>query len=180
MSKIEDWTVIDGGGKGERKETNMTADICQVCGDDGPDMRHVGVECFYSVQELVPDAEEQIFFVEIPDDGTYLGYKRKYPAGVRERFKTDRTSTNERDVETIHMKTVEAPIPAIRLQEISVYSIRCCKSCRAGFLGVFKRWREGEFREGEGEGNIPVRINGTTRMLTEEEYREFSKERRLT
>lgn len=33
---------------------------CQVCGQVDEDIRHVGVECFYAVDEVVPEAEEQL------------------------------------------------------------------------------------------------------------------------
>ena len=35
----------------------LNKSVCQVCGDNGPDMRHVTVETLYDVSEFVPKAE---------------------------------------------------------------------------------------------------------------------------
>lgn len=69
------------------------------------------------------------------------------------------------------------------------YYLLICKSCRARLLGALQGWanecrslrgdpkdHDGQPSEDDPERNIPVRINGTTRMLTVDEYAAFEEE----
>jgi len=55
------------------------------------------------------------------------------------------------------------------------YSIRTCKSCRGSFLDVLKQWTEGGFVEAV--RNIPVRVQGRTVMMNDEEWKAHTAER---
>ena len=68
---------------------------------------------------------------------------------------------------------------------LRLYQIRTCKNCRGDFIGLLRRWINGEFvdvamREGlpksgdEGEErNIPLRVDGATVMVTRSEWERF-------
>lgn len=142
---------------------------CPICKREMEDTRHVGVECFYAVDEVVPTIQKSLIFVEVPEDVTLWGITRRYSGGTRDKF----SSTQEGNVK--HLKSTQEPLSPdkIRLVEESLYSQTCCKSCRADFLAVFKRWCSGDFVTPEGDGRIPIRINGAVKYLTEEEYKKF-------
>jgi len=156
----------------------MTDEVktCPICNREMEDRRHVGVECGYAVNEFVPWAEQILHFVECDEEGAYWGYTRRYPAGTRDEFNVGKVE--ERDGYTYtKVDTEQHPIDKIRLYEKMVYSVECCKACRADFLAIFGRWARGEYISHEGYGDIPVRIGGTIKRLTPEEYEEYKKER---
>ena len=54
-----------------------------------------------------------------------------------------------------------------------LWTIRTCKDCRGDFLGILRRWTNGEFitqTRGRSERNIPVRVDGRVIMMTAEEW----------
>lgn len=64
------------------------------------------------------------------------------------------------------------------------YLLRTCKACRGDLLGRLREWREERVKLREAEkdhdghllqsaGNIPVRVDGRTVMMMEEEYDEW-------
>jgi len=122
---------------------------CKVCGNKTEDMRHVGVECFYKVNEddIVPDADERQFFSEVGEDSSIWGKTRRYKSGTVDRFEIIDHGKDDRGVGHTELVPHQDPVPPIRLRENVLFSIDCCKSCRADFLQVFKRWRNGEFKE---------------------------------
>ena len=66
--------------------------------------------------------------------------------------------------------------PKLEEEEDGLYFVRICKACRADFLEMLGKFCRGELRKSDTKGaNIPVRIGGTTRMLTLEEYDEWKK-----
>src|SRR4051794_12512870 len=62
---------------------------------------------------------------------------------------------------------------------LSTFGATVCKDCRGDLIGLLRRWRTGEFSlrltepfDAENNPrNIPVRIDGTARMMSEPEYR---------
>jgi hypothetical protein len=145
--------------------------FCPVCQGDMDDTRHVGVECFYEVHEVVPSAEKRPFFSEVEETASIWGTTRRYPAGTKDKRRVIKTGENSSKIETD-----QVPIPAIRLYENHLYRVTCCKSCRGDFLQVFGKWSRGELRprrQDDDEANIPVRVNGATVMMTRTEYDQF-------
>jgi len=68
--------------------------------------------------------------------------------------------------------------------------MRICKTCRGRFLKMLKEWfryctnfrdtpknHDGCVEEFDEERNIPVRINGATVMMDEEEFKQYNKEK---
>jgi hypothetical protein len=142
--------------------------FCPVCGGEMEDSRHVSVECFYDVQEVVPTAEMQTIFREVPAEGTFWGTTRRYSGGTK-----DRHVISTVDEKTTKVDIEQDPVPAIRLLEQHVYSVTCCKSCRADFLNMFAKWSKGRLRarqDDNDERNIPVRVRGATVMMTLAEF----------
>ena len=126
---------------------------CMVCGEkDDPDIRHVGVECGYMVNEddIVPDAKEEQIFREIPEDFPLWGVSRRYANGTRDEFEVetlaDTITRGGSRVSHSKINTTQVPVPPIRLAQDAVFTITCCKSCRSDFLQVLKRWRNGEYK----------------------------------
>lgn len=145
-----------------------TDTFCPVCEGDMEDTRHVGVECFYDVNEVVPSAEKRPVFQEVSEGASIWGMTRRYPAGTRDKHSTHKTGESSYKIET-----AQEPIAAIRLVENQIYSVTCCKSCRADFLDMFGKWAKGELRprrDDSDEATIPVRVNGATVMMTQAEY----------
>ncbi len=122
-------------------------DRCPVCRKMCEDIRHVGVECFYRVNEVAPKMKEQLVLQEVHENAPYWGVTRAYPAGTRDEFSA-RQKTGEPN--TTIIDTTQVPIPAVRLLEKTLYTIQCCKPCRGDFLELLKKWTNGEFkRKGE-------------------------------
>jgi hypothetical protein len=120
---------------------------CQVCKKRVEDIRHVGVECFYDVHEIVPKAEKKEFFQEVSKKEVYWGYTRHYPypAGKRDKFHTEDGGKSKYGTPITKVINEPVEIPGIRLLETAVYSIQCCKQCRGDFLAEFKKWACGDF-----------------------------------
>jgi len=62
-------------------------------------------------------------------------------------------------------------------EQRSTFGATVCKNCRGDLIGLLRRWRAGEFsnpqEEWDDEGhirNIPVRIDGSTRMMSVTEF----------
>ena len=110
----------------------MTEQYCPICCREMHDQRHVLVECFYQVDEIVKSAK---------------------PTSITKRI--GETTENRRCM---------------------AYQVNCCKQCRGEFMGMMKRWSEGEFIEvDDKDATVPVRINGATRMMTVEQYENWKK-----
>jgi hypothetical protein len=101
-------------------------------------MRSLFVSCFYSIEEVLPEA---ISMHDVPDAA-----------------------------------------------DPRAYYLRICKACRAGFLGKLVEWWDersalrdiAKDNDGSPEiwyGTIPVRINGTIVMMSEEQYEEYQRRR---
>ena len=156
---------LSGTGE-EIKDSKEVLETCPVCNEPKEAMRHFTAECMYKMSEVVPKMKDKLFFEEVDLNGAYFGITRIYHQGKRDNY-TSRT----RDDGVIELANNEKPIGTIRLYETNGYTIRCCKDCRADLLTVLQRWSNGEFRhEDTEEGNIPIRVNGATRMITEQEY----------
>jgi len=145
----------------------MTDKICPICKREMEDTRHVAVECFYAVNEVVPNIEEVQIFNEVDENDSIWGITRRYKNGTRDEHSCVKTGPNSTRIDT-----KQVPCGDIRLVEMSMFSQTCCKSCRADFLEMFGKWCKGEFVTKEGEGDIPVRVLGATKMLTEEQWKE--------
>jgi len=59
---------------------------CPICGKKMEDSRHVGVECFYDVNEYVMDATKREFFIPVDLHGSYWGVTRTYHNGTVDSF----------------------------------------------------------------------------------------------
>lgn len=102
----------------------MSTDVCKRCGDLGPDLRTLSVDCFYDLTETgIP------FF---------------------ERKASDKDGT--------------------------LYRLRFCKSCRSDFISMLSEWFFTP--RNDGEGTIPVRVNGAVRMLTSEQLKAYRGDKR--
>ena len=142
--------------------------ICPVCQGDMEDQRHVGVECFYDVHEVAPMATKRRIFFEVDDKASVWGLTRRYPAGTEDKHRVVPTGEHSSRIETD-----QVPVPAIRLCNVTIYDVTCCKSCRGEFLNMFGQWARGKLRErrqDDDEANIPVRVNGATVMMTRAEF----------
>lgn len=140
------------------------------------DQRHVGVECFYDVHEVVPSATKQTVLVEVPEKGRYWGITRRYPPGSRDRH-VPSDGASDGGLKVIRVEVVQEPIPEARFLEKALFNVTCCKACRADFLALFGRWASGEFVQPEGEGDIPVRVLGAVRLVNEDEFERLRTER---
>lgn len=162
-----------------------TEHICPICGGEMEDTRHVMVECFYAVKEIAPTAVPVPFLVEVEEGPSYYGTTRRYPAGTKDRFvSTDLPPTvislddgSTTDVGNIKVDVVQDPIPGARLLEKTGHSVTCCKQCRADFLTMFGAWSKGRLVGNRGHGDIPIRVNGATRMVTYDEYERMRRDR---
>ncbi len=142
-------------------------EICPVCNGDMEDSRHVSVECFYDVHEVVPEADKSTIFREVEFDAAIWGVTRRYSGGTK-----DRHVVNQ-DGNVTRITIEQDPVPPIRLVDQSVYSVTCCKACRGDFLRMFGKWARGKLRERRDDDDdrcIPVRVNGSTVMMTRDEY----------
>jgi hypothetical protein len=147
--------------------------ICPVCNGEMEDRRHVSVECFYDVHEVAPYAEKDTLLQEVPHEGAFWGITRRYPEGTRDKPVVTGTSKTPGGYTVTHIENAQEPIPSVRVIEKPVYTIPCCKDCRAEFLHVFGKWAKGELvcrAEPSPEANIPVRENGAIRYITREEW----------
>lgn len=157
--------------------------ICPVCGGEMEDSRHVAVECFYDVSEVVADAQKSTIFVEVGADAPIWGTTRNYGAGTRDRFVVSEgrdTVPPSGPMSVIHVERVPEPIPPIRLAELNSYSVTCCKNCRADFLRIFGRWARGDLAVRDHpspEAVVPVRDLGAIRYVTKEEAEERRNEK---
>ena len=123
-------------------------------------------------------------FVEVSPSSIIWGITRTYPAGTRDHFITRNESDN-----VLMLETEQVPIDGIRLMERSIFSMRCCKDCRADFLDMLKSWANGQssarmermLHEAdvtmEGHTGAFIRENGTLRKMTEAECVAFEQER---
>lgn len=145
------------------------SDSCPVCKDaDVEDIRHVAVECFYAVNEVAPDAQKLPFFREVPEEGGYWGITRRYPAGTRDDHTTEQTGES-----SFAIKTKQVPIDPIRLIEMTMFNVPCCKNCRADFLTMFGRWASGGLvtrSEPDEVNNVAIRENGRIVYISEAEF----------
>jgi hypothetical protein len=112
-------------------------DLYMVCREMVQDIRQVGVECGYAVDESVPEAEKRSIFREVPADASVFEPTRRYPAGTVDRLVITKTGANSNKIDTL-----PEYIEPIRLVEQTVYSITCCKNCRGDFIGVFQKWAQ--------------------------------------
>ena len=55
------------------------------------------------------------------------------------------------------------------------FQVTTCKACRADFMGLLGQWCNSEFvdKDEEPDATVPVRMLGTTRMLTPKQYEDF-------
>jgi hypothetical protein len=117
---------------------------CPICGKESEDMRHVGVECLYEVNEFVPSAVRETVLSEVPEGKVYLAKTKHFPAGT-----VDELFVSEVKGNTTVLKVKQVPVPAVRLLEKSLFNVSCCKRCRGDFLRLFKAWSEGKHIEKE-------------------------------
>lgn len=123
----------------------MSERTCIVCGDtDVDDMRHVDVECFYHVGEIVPQATPRTVFREVPSQAHPLGRTRRYWEGSADALRTWRCDNPGPGEADVRVETVEEPLPPIRLVEVTTWGVRCCKPCRGRFLDLFAHWARGQ------------------------------------
>lgn len=119
---------------GKKRYEELDSALCQMCYAYGNDKRSLFIQCFYSIEEVVPEAIN-LFLTPEKDKG---------------------------------------------------YKIRICKTCRGSLLRHLQTWRDDRIRyrnlaktpDGDVEyyatgKTIPVRINGATVMLDEEQYKNW-------
>jgi len=147
----------------------MKTEECPVCGREMEDQRHVGVECFYDVNEAVPSAKKGTIFQEVDGKSVYWGVTQRYRKGTRDKW-IAKDLPNKNGIKQTSMKTKQVPIKPIRLLEKSIYTVACCKACRADFLAMMGRWARGELVTDEGEGEVLVRELGTNKRISREEW----------
>lgn len=154
-------------------ETNMRKS-CPVCGHEMEEERHVGVECFFDVQEIVPQTTKQPIFVEVDPVKTYWGTTRHYPAGTRD-VHIVRDDITQNGLHVVKIDVDQEPSEPIRLLEKNMFNITCCKSCRADFLAIFGRWASGEFAQQSDEMLHTIRntetASGKIEVLMREDHK---------
>lgn len=126
----------------------MSTEKCPICKRQVEDMRHVTVECFYAVDEIAPQTEQETIFKEVPKENTYLGHTRTYTEGERDNFDV-KHELDEKGREIHKINNNPVPVDEIRLLEIAAYRQNCCKNCRHNFLMAFKKWTDGELKEND-------------------------------
>lgn len=147
---------------------------CPICKGEMEDRRHVAVECFYDVSEVAPTATKQLILQEVDNDAAYWGTTRRYPAGTRDRHISSDGGVSEHGLKVVKVEVVQDPTPPVRLLEQDLFSVDCCKACRADFLRMFGRWAKGEFvSERNQDKDIPIRVLGSTRYVTLAEFDEL-------
>lgn len=120
------------------------ADKCPICTEEEEDMRHVMVECFYQVDEIVPQSQPTKFFKEVTQDGTYLGLTRRYSEGTRDEHFVEEETFTEAGNPLTKIGIKQVPIDPIRLLELTGFNLTCCKACRGDFLMMLKDWADGK------------------------------------
>ncbi len=136
----------------------MSGERCQRCGVVSPDLRTLWMACFYQMEELGLPLEL------IAVHGHVVQQK-----GVQ-RFK---------GFEDLPVPVWEDPEPSQEPGNFQFYRLRVCKDCRADWMGAIRDWFNSvpdHFVTDSPDANIPVRIDGRVKMLTREQYDEFSKE----
>jgi hypothetical protein len=124
---------------------------------------------------VVPEVKEVPIFIEVEPNAVIWGHTRHYENGTRDEFTSSDGGKTPGGfpINKISVKKKPLENPKIRLRETSMFSLTCCKSCRADFMDILRRWNSGEFVSSEGTGDIPVRVNGTTKMVTQEQWEEM-------
>ena len=132
---------------------------CNRCGEMGEDRRTLIMECFYDMNELKIPFKEEIFFDAKPEDLK----KIKDPGSIK-----------IPNGPTINI-TPGIVTCSGELTPIGFFTLRVCKRCRAEWMEAIKIWFENKPNVAENESdrpeaNIPIRINGTVRWVTEKEW----------
>ena len=147
----------------------MRTEKCPVCGKEMEDQRHVGVECFYNVQEAVPSARTSTIFKEVDAKGTYWGVTRRYKKGTKDKWVVTGRSVKN-GVPHTRVDTKQVRVKGVRLLEDTLFSVTCCKSCRGDFLRLFRAWSRGEHVTPEGDGEVLVRDLGALKRISVAEW----------
>jgi hypothetical protein len=120
-----------------------SGDKCARCGKVGEDRRTIFAACLYAMEETgIPFEQCRI----TGEWHNHSGYKDVIGHRVAT-FEDKGTPTQN-----------------------SFYTVLVCKDCRADFLDAMKQWFFAGPRAERADATIPVRINGTRRMMTPEEY----------
>ncbi len=163
----------------EAEVEDKKVECCPICRREEYESRAIGVECFYSVKEIVPQAKEVHIYGRLKGPGTYVGGTTyRYSGGLVEGFELENTTISESGTPTHKYKATLNPAPEdereVRLLRKSIYYVEACKSCRADFLDLFRRFALGEFVSSSGEGNIPIRVAGALKHITREQWDEMN------
>ena len=149
---------------------------CPICGKEMEDSRHVSVECFYAVEEVVPRAKKSVMLQEVTKKGSYWGITRRYPRGTRDKWFVAKRGV-KKGIKTTKIETRQISAKPVRLLENAIYTMGCCKSCRGDFLRLLGEWSRGEHATPEWGGNICVRELGAIKRITKAEWDERMAER---
>lgn len=149
----------------------MQHEKCDRCGSVGVDRRTLWHACFYAMEELsIPFREEVLFHADLE---TLTRSRPPVQIDLREGQKL-----------TLQSGTVTS---SGELTPHSFYTLLVCKRCRGNWLEAIKEWftaaPQGEDNDADepppssvGTG-IFIRVNGVNREVTEEEYREYAREK---
>lgn len=147
----------------------MSETVCPVCTRPMEDTRRLLVECFYDVSEVAPSAVKVPFLREVADAAVTWFTTRRYPAGTRDMKRCVRTEEGN-----LRLVDHADPLPPLRVEERVGYLFMCCKSCRGDFLTMLGAWARGDLAlpsEPSETANVPIRVNGAVRYVTEEDWK---------
>lgn len=163
-------------GNNENIVDHEELETCAVCGKKKEDMRHVLVECFYRVSEIVPEMEEVSLYSQIETDKNMLGDAIVIEKAKKSYLTTDEEKQAKEEKDNVHHikrvhEDMELTEPML-LRKFTVYNIRCCKKCRSIFLTLLKSWKNGNFRT-DRYGRLAITgitLEREAPDLSEEEY----------
>jgi len=113
----------------KKQQVPPKPETCPICHREMEDRRHVGVECFYDVKEVVPTAQEHVIFNEVDRKTAYWGITRHYPKGTRDKWFVKKRFVDKNGIKHTETGIRQVPAKPVRLLEKKIFSVACCKSC---------------------------------------------------
>lgn len=137
---------------------------CERCGEVGEDRRTLWMACFYDMTELKVPFKNEVLLDTDSETLTRVKDPLSIPVGGN---KINLTSGTVRCSGELH------PRP--------FHTLRVCKKCRAEWMEAIEKWFNFKCEntlpsEPMDDADIPVRINGTIRYMTEEQWHQMKQE----
>lgn len=139
----------------------MSDEKCVRCGEVGQDRRTLWMAALWDMSTLGPPFETQTLFHADLEKVTDVA---KMPTEV---------------IAGGHRITIA---PAVLRYDGDIrphqfFTLRVCKDCRADWLEAIQVWFR-SLKTPEGDGDIPIRENGATRMITRDEWNRRQQEKK--